>query len=80
MKQSERNTIKTSGSLKRGLDAVRTRDGWRMNVKREKKTQEIDILNCQFYKTGVAKVNCYHYRRRCCLSTSRNDHEKSVRR
>lgn len=36
--------------------------------KKDKKMQEMsalmDVLNCQFYKTGVTKVNCYRYRRR----------------
>lgn len=29
--------------------------------------QDMDALNCQFYKTRVAKVSCYRYRRRRCV-------------
>lgn len=33
---------------------------------REKRTREMDALNCQFYETRIAKVSCYRrcYRRR----------------
>jgi len=41
--------------------------GWQEH-KKNKKMQEMsglmDVLNCQFYKTGITKVNCYRYRRR----------------
>jgi len=67
--------IETSRSLKNSV--AQTRAGWREH---EKEKGEMNV-NCQFYEMRVAKVSCYHYRRqRCCLSTSRVDHEKSARR
>ena len=54
-------------NLETRIQADVTQIGWRKR-KKDKKMQEMgalkDVLNCQFYKTGVTKVNCYRYRRR----------------